>query len=66
VLDAERSLFNSELARARTKGVLFQALVNLYKAIGGGWVIEEADNKIAPDHDKKHISNLNRETGTIH
>jgi multidrug efflux system outer membrane protein len=65
VLDAERSLFNSELARAQTKGVLFQALVNLYKAIGGGWVIE-ADNKIASDHDKKHISNLNRESGTIH
>jgi len=59
------AFFNSELARAQTKGVLFQALVSLYKAIGGGWVIE-ADNKIAPDHDKKHISNLNRETGTIH
>ncbi len=37
VLDSERSLFNAELARAETKGVLFQALVNLYKALGSGW-----------------------------
>jgi len=40
VLDAERSLFNAELTHAQTKGVLFQALVNLYKAMGGGWVVE--------------------------
>lgn len=40
VLDAERSLFNAELSHAQTKGVLFQALVNLYKAMGGGWIIE--------------------------
>ena len=65
VLDAERSLFEAELIRARTAGVLFQALVNLYKAIGGGWVIE-ADRMIAPDHDKKPTTNLNKETGAIH
>ncbi|MEN6319853.1 MAG: efflux transporter outer membrane subunit [Syntrophaceae bacterium] len=40
VLDAERSLFTAELVRAQTKGVLFQALVNLYKAMGGGWVVK--------------------------
>ncbi len=40
VLDAERSLFNAELSQAQTKGVLFQALVNLYKAMGGGWIVE--------------------------
>jgi len=40
VLDAERSLFNAELQYAQTQGVLFQALVNLYKAMGGGWVVE--------------------------
>ncbi len=38
VLDAERSLFIAELSRSQTKGALFQALVNLYKAMGGGWV----------------------------
>ena len=40
VLDAERSLFNSELSYAQAQGTLFQALVNLYKAMGGGWVTE--------------------------
>jgi outer membrane protein, multidrug efflux system len=40
VLDAERGLFSAELAYAQTQGVLFQALVNLYKAMGGGWVVE--------------------------
>jgi len=40
VLDAERSLFAAELLHAETKGVLFQALVNLYKAMGSGWILE--------------------------
>ena len=40
VLDAERSLFNAELEYTQSQGVLFQALVNLYKAMGGGWVTE--------------------------
>jgi multidrug efflux system outer membrane protein len=39
LLDAERSLLNAELSQARTKGSLFQALVNLFKAMGG-WVLE--------------------------
>ncbi len=37
VLDAERSLFSAELSYTQTQGTLFQALVNLYKAMGGGW-----------------------------
>ncbi len=63
VLDAERSLFNAELLQAQTKGILFQALVNLYKAIGGGWVVQadhltsgRADSSISPwalHHSKK-------------
>ena len=40
VLDAERSLFDAELSYTETKGTLFQALVNVYKAMGGGWVVE--------------------------
>jgi len=38
VLDAERSLFDAELAYTQTTGGLLQALINLYKAMGGGWV----------------------------
>ena len=39
VLDAERSLFTAELSQAQTMGILFQALVDLYKAMGGGWIV---------------------------
>jgi len=42
VLDAERSLFNVELAHTQTQAVLLASLVNIYKAMGGGW-IDEAD-----------------------
>ena len=38
VLDAERSLFNVELGYAQTQADLFSSLVNVYKAMGGGWV----------------------------
>jgi multidrug efflux system outer membrane protein len=39
VLDAERSLFNVEVSYTQTQGVVFTSLVNLYKAMGGGWVV---------------------------
>ena len=38
VLDAERSLFDAALAYWQAQGALFQALINLYKAMGGGWI----------------------------
>ena len=47
VLDAEQSLFSAELGYVQTQGGLFQALINLYKAMGGGWVVE-ADKLTAP------------------
>jgi multidrug efflux system outer membrane protein len=40
VLDAERSLFNAELAYTQTHGFVFTSLVSLYKAMGGGWVVD--------------------------
>ncbi len=40
VLDAERSLFNSQLQYAQSQQVQFQAMINVYKAMGGGWVVE--------------------------
>ncbi|MGE5247259.1 MAG: efflux transporter outer membrane subunit [Verrucomicrobiota bacterium] len=40
VLDAERSLFNAQLSYEKNRGVLFQSVINLYKAMGGGWVTE--------------------------
>jgi len=38
VLDAERSLFSVQLSYTQNQGVLFFSLINLYKAMGGGWV----------------------------
>jgi outer membrane protein, multidrug efflux system len=40
VLDAERSLFNVELSYTQGQGTLFQSLITLYKAMGGGWVTQ--------------------------
>ncbi|PWV59287.1 efflux transporter outer membrane subunit [Plasticicumulans acidivorans] len=42
VLDAERNLFSAELSLAQTRGSELSTLVNLYKAMGGGWVDEAA------------------------
>jgi len=40
VLDAQRQLFEVQIAQAQTQGKHFLTLVNLYKALGGGWVLE--------------------------
>jgi len=37
VLDGQRSLFNAELTLAEAQGSEYQSLVQLYKALGGGW-----------------------------
>ncbi|KAG8152916.1 efflux transporter outer membrane subunit [Burkholderia catarinensis] len=39
VLDAERTLFNAELSYTQTRGATLTSLVNLYMAMGGGWVV---------------------------
>ena len=40
VLDANRNLFSAELGYAQVKATLLRSYVGLYKAIGGGWVVE--------------------------
>jgi GAF domain-containing protein len=40
VLDAQRTLFAAQLNYTQNQGVLYQTLINLYKAMGGGWVTE--------------------------
>jgi outer membrane protein, multidrug efflux system len=37
VLDGQRSLFEAELTLAQARGSEYQSLVQLYKALGGGW-----------------------------
>jgi multidrug efflux system outer membrane protein len=53
VLDANRSLFNAELAQAQTKASLYRSFVNLYKAMGGGWVVVADKMAGASEEDKK-------------
>lgn len=38
VLDSERSLFNVQLEYSESYANLYQALVALYRALGGGWI----------------------------
>jgi multidrug efflux system outer membrane protein len=47
VLDADRSLFNAQLAYTQTQGALHLAMINLYKAMGGGWT-EGAEQAAQP------------------
>jgi multidrug efflux system outer membrane protein len=47
VVDADRNLYTAQLQYVQDQGVLFVALVNLYKALGGGWV-NEAEQMSAP------------------
>ena len=37
VLDTERSLFSAELAESQTLRLYLDAVITLYKALGGGW-----------------------------
>ncbi|ALK96549.1 RND transporter [Massilia sp. WF1] len=48
VLDAERSLFAAEVAYTQTQSQVYTSLVNLYKAMGGGWVLEAEGMTAAP------------------
>ena len=42
VLDAQRSLFSTQLLNAQAQGDRLLSLIGLYKVMGGGW-IDEAD-----------------------
>lgn len=46
VLDADRSLFSGQLAAVQTQTGVFVSLINVFKAMGGGWV-DEADRRTA-------------------
>lgn len=45
VLDAQRSLFNSELDESQSLKDHLVSLVNLYKSLGGGWQIQNDQNE---------------------
>ncbi len=56
VLDAERSLFDVEIAYANAQDALFRAIVDIYKAMGGGWVaIATAQVPVQPEKEARFI-----------
>ena len=48
VLQAEQQLFPSELNYAQYRAALFNSLVNIYKAMGGGWQVASGGNPGLP------------------
>jgi multidrug efflux system outer membrane protein len=49
VLESERSLFRAELLASSTHREHLVSIVNLYKALGGGWLaVEEAEEETSP------------------
>jgi multidrug efflux system outer membrane protein len=49
VLESERSLFRAELQASSTRREYLVSIVNLYKALGGGWLANvEAEEESAP------------------
>jgi len=42
VLDSQRTLFHQEDALAESEGLVVQNLIGVYKALGGGWRVDDA------------------------
>src|SRR6185369_13733840 len=53
VLDAQRSLCSAELDEVDTIGAQLNSLIQLYKALGGGWPVEPESVAIADSEPKK-------------
>ena len=47
VIDADRTLFDAELARVQAYRNTMTSLVQLYKALGGGWQVAAAETPAA-------------------
>ena len=50
VLYAQAQLFPSELSAVQTRAATFISLINIYKAMGGGWVTEAERATVFPSH----------------
>jgi outer membrane protein, multidrug efflux system len=49
VLDAQNKLFDAQLQYVSIQGDVYGSLVNTYKAMGGGWVVQAQDTADAVD-----------------
>jgi multidrug efflux system outer membrane protein len=58
VLDSERRLFDAELLHTQSMNDAYTSYVNLYKAMGGGWIQQAEtvanETDYAPDEDKSY------------
>jgi outer membrane protein, multidrug efflux system len=59
VLQAEQQLFPSEINYAQSRGALFISLVNIYKAMGGGWQVA-AQGTTGPAKNEPYGGNTGR------
>jgi multidrug efflux system outer membrane protein len=48
VLDSERNLYAAEIRYVQTQNDIFAAIVSIYKAMGGGWVMKAAQQIVLP------------------
>ncbi len=65
VLTAQRSLFDSELALARTRRAQLTSVVQLYKALGGGWSPEMAGRKTPATGIRGEVAELPEATPVV-
>ena len=49
VLDAQESLFVQQSRYVGNRGVAVRAVVDLYKALGGGWEIHGGNREVSPE-----------------
>lgn len=48
VLENDRTLFNTELETSQTQQLYLRSYINLYKALGGGWISRDEQQATAP------------------
>lgn len=53
VLDADRSLFDTQLSYVQTKVRVYASLVDVYKTTGGGWVTEADKGTASPGYQQQ-------------
>ena len=59
VLDTERTLFNADLQQSELQQRYRNAFVNLYKALGGGWISKaEREKNAYPERPMKYTTTL--------
>ena len=58
VLDADRRLFDAELLRTQNQSSVYLSLVNMYKTMGGGWVLqaENMTSKVGSETGKNPLT----------